>query len=74
MTFRYVAAIAAIGLMTSPVMAQAPQAELSRDSAPVEAQSEIGGQNSLMFYVGIAAVIAAILLLSVDEESEAISA
>lgn len=75
MTFRYVAPIiAAIGLMASPAMAQQPQAQISRDAAPVEASNELLGQNSLLFYVGIAAIVAAILLLSVDEDDEAVSA
>ena len=61
--------LAALSLAFSPVVATA-----APRSAPVEQPNALGDSNSLFFYVGIAVVIAAIVLLAKDEEDDPISA
>lgn len=65
--------LAAASLAAAPVAAQAGPVEPSRGSAPVEADSQLRGQGSLFFFLGIAAVILGIFFL-VDDDDEAASA
>ena len=55
----------ALALAAAPVAAQA---DLSRSVAPVEGESELQGQSTLFFVLGIAAVAAAIVVLSEDDD------
>ncbi len=58
-------ATTAVALAAAPVAAQA---DLSRSTAPVNSESELEGQSTLFFILGIAAVAAAIVLLSEDDD------
>lgn len=58
---------AAASLAAAPVSARQSQPHLQRDSAPVTSESKLGGSN-LIFYIGIAAIAAAILLLSQNDD------
>ena len=55
---------AAGAVALSPVLAQAE----TRSHAPIEGESAIGGQSPIVFLAGIAAVAAAIVFLSEDDD------
>lgn len=59
---KFVLGLAAIGLVASPLAAQA----VSRQAAPVEDANGLAGQGSLFFLLGIAVVAAAVVLLPED--------
>ena len=59
-----------IAVLATPIAAQ----QVQRASAPAAQESELGGQNSLLFFLGIAAVAAGVVLLSEDEDDNPISA
>jgi hypothetical protein len=63
--------IAAVSLGVTPAIAQA--ASPARASAPVKAESELSGQSTLFFVLGILAVAAAIFLL-IDDDDNSVSA
>lgn len=69
---KILAAAGAAALITAPLTAG--PAPLARSSAPAEDASDIGARSSLLFIAGIAVVAAAVLLLSVDEDDEPVSA
>lgn len=74
MTYRsFVPGLAALALVASPVAAQAADADISRSSAPVEAPNALASQNSIVFYLGIAAVALAIVFLSEDGDDDSLS-
>lgn len=54
-------------VLATPVLAEAE----IRASAPVEGESELGTRSPLIFVVGIAAVAAAIVFLSEDDDEPA---
>lgn len=64
----FLASFGALALATNSVMAHAGPV-----SAPVEQSNQLADTNALFFYVGIAVVIAAIVLL-VKDEDEPVSA
>ena len=64
---KIVLASAAMALVAVPVAARQPQQTLNRASGPTASESRLGGSN-LFFYLGIAAIAAAILLLSQNED------
>lgn len=68
-----VSGFAAAALLTGPVAAQAASSLPGRASAPVEAESELRGQSTLFFVLGILAVAAGIFLL-IDDDDDAVSA
>lgn len=61
---KIVLAGSAAALLATPVIASAD----TRSSAPVEGASELAGQATILFIAGIAAVAAAIVLLSEDDD------
>ena len=69
---KLLAAAGAAALITAPLSAGVEP--LARSSAPADGASELGDNSSLLFLAGIAAVAAAVLLLSVDEEDTPVSA
>lgn len=63
--FRKICFVGAAGAIAlSPVLAQAE----TRGNAPIEGESAIGGQSPIVFLAGIAAVAAAIVFLSEDDD------
>jgi len=62
------------GLIAAPLTAQQSDAAAARQSAPVSGESDIGGQNNLIFLLGVAAVAAAVAFLSEDGDDAPISA
>ncbi|GMM93300.1 hypothetical protein [Qipengyuania sp. MTN3-11] len=71
-TKRIVLASAAMALAAAPVTAQQARAVPVRDAAPVEGSNALGGalggESTLFFVLGIAAVAAAIVFLSEDDD------
>lgn len=65
--------LAAGSLATAPVAAQAAPSEPSRGSAPASEASELRGQGTLFFVLGILAVAAGIFFL-IDDDDDAVSA
>ena len=61
-------ASAALSLAAAPVAAQQAKADVQRQSAPVSEQSELAGNTTLFFILGIAAVVAGIILISEDDD------
>lgn len=59
---------AALALVATPLAAEQAAVETSRDAAPVAGESALVGQSTLYFVLGIAAVIAAIVFLSEDDD------
>lgn len=74
MAFRKLAlATAAIGLAASPVMAEAS----AERAQPVAASSEVGdfaGGNAIFYILGLAAVIAGVILIADGDDDDALSA
>ncbi|WP_379549288.1 hypothetical protein ACRAQ7_01605 [Erythrobacter sp. W53] len=62
------------GLIAAPLTAQQSDTSAARQSAPVSDESDIGGQNNLIFLLGVAAVAAAVAFLSEDGDDAPISA
>lgn len=72
--FRKLASGAVIAaLVATPLAAQSARAQLDRASAPVEGESELAGQGTIFFLVGIAVVAAAIVFLSEDDDDAPVS-
>ena len=69
---KLLAAAGAAALIAAPLSAGVEP--FARSSAPVDGASELANNSSLLFLAGIAAVAAAVLLLSVDEEDTPVSA
>lgn len=70
---KFAAATAALALVSSPVLAVQSPVEIQREAAPVSDTNELGGnplagESTLYFLLGIAAVVAAIVLLSEDDD------
>ena len=61
-------ATAALSLASTPVVAQQAAAQVQRDAAPVSETSELAGNATLFFILGIAAVVAGIVLISEDND------
>jgi hypothetical protein len=55
---------AAAALTLAPVLAHAE----TRDHAPIDGESALGGQSPIVFLAGIAVVVAAIVFLSEDDD------
>jgi hypothetical protein len=55
-------AAAALGLLSAPVAAS-----VVRDAAPVEMANQVEGNSEVFYVLGVAAVIAAIVLLASDD-------
>ena len=64
------AAAAALSMATAPAIA----APVSRDSAPVEAQSELGGTGVILGILAAAAIIAGIIIAADGGDNDPISA
>ena len=62
-----------VALSTAPLAASQARAQLSRDAAPVGDASDLGDSNTIYFIAGIAAVAAAIVLLSEDGDDAPVS-
>lgn len=60
-------AASSIALVGAPLMAQAND---MRTSAPVTGESSLSANNDLLFYLGIAAVAAGIVLLIDDNDDD----
>lgn len=61
-------AVAALALASAPVAAQQANAELARESAPTSERSELAGNTTLFFILGIAAVVAGVILISENDD------
>lgn len=61
-------ASASLALVATPLAAEQASAEIMRDSAPVSGESELVGQSTLFYVLGIVAVVAAIVLLAEDDD------
>ena len=67
MKFRTLAiAAAALGLAAAPVAA-----ETIRTAAPVTGQSELEGNSSVFYILGVAAIIAGIVIVASDDDEPA---
>lgn len=65
---KLVLASAGFAMAATPVAAQQIRAEIQRQSAPASAGNELGGDNTLFFFAGIAVVAASIFLLSENDD------
>jgi hypothetical protein len=63
---KWLGAMACAALVAAPMAARA---EVERASAPIDRASALSS-NSLLFYLGIAAVAAGVLLLSEDDDDD----
>lgn len=69
-TIKLTAAMAGVALATMPLAAQAQP----RDTAPVSAESELGGSPiAVIAAVGVAALIAIALITETDDDDEPVS-
>ncbi len=67
-------ATSAIALAATPIAAQQANAEIQREAAPVSQESKLSGNNTTLYFIlGIATVVGAIVLLSENDDDEAIS-
>ena len=60
---------AALGLATAPVAAET----IARDAAPVEGESELGGSGLIFAAMGLAVVVATVILITDDEDNPDLS-
>lgn len=74
MKFRSLAALAALSLATTPVVAQAASADLGRALAPVSGESKIGGDSTLLVVLGVIALGVGIFLVADNDDDEPSSA
>jgi hypothetical protein len=72
MVRKLVLASSAAALVAAPLAAENALGEAGRAAAPVDQAAELGDSNSIYFVLGIAAVAAAILFLS-DDDDEPVS-
>lgn len=70
MKFRTLAALAALSLATTPVVAQAASADLGRALAPVSGESSIGGESTLLVVLGVIALGVGIFLVADNDDDE----
>lgn len=62
-------ALGALGLVVTPLVAQAANAPIARDASPVESAEDMaGGSGIIIALLGAAAVIAAIVIAVEDED------
>lgn len=67
MKFRNLAmACAALGLVAAPVAA-----ETIRTAAPITGESELEGNSSVFYILGVAAIIAGIIIVASDDDEPA---
>jgi hypothetical protein len=63
-------ALGALGLVTTPVLAQAADAPAAREGAPVESAEQIGGGSGILVAVLALAAIVGGILIAVDDADE----
>ena len=61
-------AVAALGLVVSPAVAQAKQAE--RDASPVKGEEKLGGQSFILLALLAAAVMAGIIIIADNNNND----
>lgn len=65
MVRRFIAGALAFGLVSAPIAATA----VERQAKPASGASELAGTNAVFFIAGIAAVVAAVLLLPEEDDT-----
>lgn len=66
------AALGAMGLVTTPMLAQAADAPAAREGAPVESAEEMGGSGIVLAILALAAIVGGIVI-AVDDEDDPVS-
>lgn len=64
-------ATAAASLVATPLVAEQTKAQIQRETAPVTEESRLVGNSTLFLILGIAAVVAGIVVLSEDDDEPA---
>lgn len=67
-------ATAAMALAISPTVTHAAQANVDRVSAPVKAESDLEGGNSIILYVLAAVAVIVGIIIIADDNEEPVSA
>lgn len=62
---KFALAAAAFGLAAAPVAAE----NAARDAAPIEGESELGGPSGILAAMGLAVVVATIILVTDDNDN-----
>ena len=63
-------ALGALGLVTTPVLAQAADAPAARESAPVESAEQLGGSSGIIVAILALAAIVGGIVIATDDEDE----
>ena len=62
-------ATGALGLIATPIVAQAANAPVARDAAPVDEAEALGGSGVIVGLLALAAVVGAVVIAVEDDET-----